>query len=102
MASAFSLLLLLYVVDDSRAGAELYDLILSKVHFSFFLGGYNLPQSPPFYSWSPPSRATNPVIEDAEFGTQNKLGFSPLPAAAAAAAATTSAPPLSATTSASP
>ncbi|CAN1215359.1 hypothetical protein LINPERPRIM_LOCUS183 [Linum perenne] len=76
------------VVDDSRAGAELYDLILSK--------------SPPFYSGSPPSRATNPVIEDAEFGTQNKLGFSPLPPAAAAAAATTSAPPLSATTSASP
>ncbi|CAN0891525.1 hypothetical protein LINGRAHAP2_LOCUS17045 [Linum grandiflorum] len=67
-------------VDDSRAGAELLDLILSK-------RGCNLPPSPPFYCGSPPSRATNPVIEDAEFGTKNRaaLGFPPPSPSATAA-----------------
>ncbi|CAI0404735.1 unnamed protein product [Linum tenue] len=72
--------------DDSKVGAELLDIILSK-------GGYQVASSPPFYCGSPPSRASNPVIQDAEFGSKNKavVGASFSPAAS----------PLSPSTSAS-
>ncbi|CAI0404736.1 unnamed protein product [Linum tenue] len=79
--------------DDSKVGAELLDIILSKVALSPSLGGYQVASSPPFYCGSPPSRASNPVIQDAEFGSKNKavVGASFSPAAS----------PLSPSTSAS-
>ncbi|KAK9271553.1 hypothetical protein L1049_001913 [Liquidambar formosana] len=56
-------------VCDSKAGAELLDIILMKE-------GYGAEQSatqvalspPPFFCGSPPSRASNPLIQDARFG----------------------------------
>ncbi len=53
---------------DSAAGNELLDIILSK-------GGCGAERpnnsqvalSPPYFCGSPPSRASNPLIEDAQF-----------------------------------
>ncbi|XP_042492401.1 uncharacterized protein LOC122071970 [Macadamia integrifolia] len=64
---------------DSTAGSELLDIILTK-------GGYGaeqstqVPSSPPFFCGSPPSRATNPLIQDARFGDEKLTSLSPLPA----------------------
>ncbi|OVA02950.1 hypothetical protein BVC80_8781g6 [Macleaya cordata] len=65
---------------DSRAGTELLDIFLTK-------GGYGAEQSPsqvfssspPFFSGSPPSRASNPLIQDARFGDEQLTQFSHLP-----------------------
>ncbi|XP_072985588.1 uncharacterized protein [Typha latifolia] len=48
---------------DSKAGAELLDMFLSK-------GGEQSPvaSSPPFFCGSPPIRAANPLVHDARFG----------------------------------
>ncbi|KAF9588593.1 hypothetical protein IFM89_013445 [Coptis chinensis] len=58
-------------VNESKAGVDLMELILSK-------GGNGAEQSaathvassPPFFCGSPPSRATNPLIQDARFGEE--------------------------------
>ncbi|KAK9064627.1 hypothetical protein SSX86_016009 [Deinandra increscens subsp. villosa] len=55
---------------DSAAGLELLDTIFAKC------GGYGPPEqictqlasSPPFFSGSPPSRVSNPLIQDTRFG----------------------------------
>ncbi|CAI9768078.1 unnamed protein product [Fraxinus pennsylvanica] len=64
-------------VCDSKAGNELLDIILSK-------GGYGAEQSvalmassPPFFSGSPPSRVSNPLIQDARFGDEKFTPVSP-------------------------
>ncbi|KAJ4961216.1 hypothetical protein NE237_021126 [Protea cynaroides] len=67
---------------DSKAGSELLDIILTK-------GGYGAEQSthvassPPFFCGSPPSRAANPLIQDARFGdeklTSSSLLLAPVP-----------------------
>ncbi|KAG2385203.1 hypothetical protein LR48_Vigan10g021500 [Vigna angularis] len=49
-------------IEDSGVGAELMDIILPK------RSGGQLASSPPFYCGSPPSRASNPVIQDEQFG----------------------------------
>ncbi|KAK1389986.1 Translocase subunit seca [Heracleum sosnowskyi] len=56
--------------SDSKAGSELLDIILSR-------GGYTVEQtctqtaSPsPFFCGSPPSRVSNPLIQDARFGDE--------------------------------
>ncbi|ESW32368.1 hypothetical protein PHAVU_002G316300 [Phaseolus vulgaris] len=62
-------------VEDSGVGAELLDIILPKE--SCYLarsGGQVVASSPPFFCGSPPSRASNPVIQDEQFGNGN---FSP-------------------------
>lgn len=53
---------------ESKAGNELLDIILSR-------GGYTMEQSctqaaspPSFFCGSPPSRVSNPLIQDARFG----------------------------------
>ncbi|KAM7484569.1 hypothetical protein LguiA_000578 [Lonicera macranthoides] len=63
---------------DSKAGTELLDIILAK-------GGYGAEQSctqaassPPFFSGSPPSRVSNPLIQDARFGDEKITPISPL------------------------
>ncbi|BAT72785.1 hypothetical protein VIGAN_01022200 [Vigna angularis var. angularis] len=62
-------------VEDSGVGAELLDIILPRE--SCYLarsGGQVVASSPPFFCGSPPSRASNPVIQDEQFGNGN---FSP-------------------------
>ncbi|CAJ1936896.1 unnamed protein product [Sphenostylis stenocarpa] len=62
-------------VEDSGVGAELLDIILPKE--SCYLGrsgGQVEASSPPFFCGSPPSRASNPVIQDEQFGNGS---FSP-------------------------
>ncbi len=66
-------------VYDSKAGTELLDMILTK-------GGYGVekpnnspvPSSPPFFCGSPPSRASNPVIQDAQFGNDRLTPVTPV------------------------
>ncbi|CAI9096200.1 OLC1v1032287C1 [Oldenlandia corymbosa var. corymbosa] len=65
-------------VCDAKAGAELLDIILAK-------GGYGADQSscaqaassPPFFCGSPPSRVSNPLIQDARFGDEKATPVSP-------------------------
>lgn len=65
---------------DSKAGAELLDLILAKG------GGYGatpdqtctqVASSPPYFCGSPPSRVSNPLIQDARFGDDSVSPISP-------------------------
>ncbi|EPS57262.1 hypothetical protein M569_17558 [Genlisea aurea] len=52
---------------DNNAGNDLFDIILLKVR-----GGcesdHQISSSPPFFSGSPPSRVSNPLIQDSRFG----------------------------------
>ncbi|KAK2996881.1 hypothetical protein RJ639_013630 [Escallonia herrerae] len=64
-------------ICDSKAGAELLDIILTK-------GGYAVEQpctqvasSPPYFCGSPPSRVSNPLIQDALFGDEKISPVSP-------------------------
>ncbi|KAJ8479486.1 hypothetical protein OPV22_023213 [Ensete ventricosum] len=57
--------------SDSKAGTELHAIYLSK-------GGES--SSPPFFCGSPPSRAANPVVNDARFGDDRPpAAFVPVP-----------------------
>ncbi|KAL0735773.1 hypothetical protein Bca4012_011983 [Brassica carinata] len=47
---------------DSKAGAELLDIIRRKED-----NGTTIGQSPPYFPGSPPSRAANPLAQDARF-----------------------------------
>lgn len=66
-----------YTVNDSKAGIDLLDIIFSK-------GGQDtehsnhINSSPPFFCGSPPSRATNPLVQDARFGDRKVNPSSPL------------------------
>lgn len=56
-------------VSDSKAGADLLDIILNKED----LGTeeeQSIASSPPFFCGSPPSRAANPLVQDARFGDE--------------------------------
>jgi hypothetical protein len=55
-------------IGDSKAGAELLDIILTKGRCEKL--GSIVASSPPFFCGSPPSRASNPVIQDARFGDE--------------------------------
>ncbi|XP_043699746.1 uncharacterized protein LOC122650393 [Telopea speciosissima] len=52
---------------DSKGGSELLDLILTKGVYGAEQSSSTtqLASSPPFFNGSPPSRATNPLIQDA-------------------------------------
>lgn len=54
---------------DSKGGAELLDIFLSKGCEQNNAAA----SSPPFFTGSPPSRSANPLIRDARFG-EPKLG----------------------------
>jgi len=63
---------------ESKAGTDLLDIILPKVGY----GGEQqscaqaaAASSPPFFSGSPPSRVSNPLIQDTRFGDDS---FSPI------------------------
>eukprot|EP00262_Sarcandra_glabra_P017964 TRINITY_DN630_c0_g2_i1.p1 TRINITY_DN630_c0_g2~~TRINITY_DN630_c0_g2_i1.p1 ORF type:complete len:184 (-),score=9.20 TRINITY_DN630_c0_g2_i1:392-943(-) len=59
-------------LSDSKAGAEILDIILTRG------GGYGdgsanqelISSSPPYFCGSPPSRAANPLVQDARFGQE--------------------------------
>ncbi|KAF3646573.1 hypothetical protein P3S67_030436 [Capsicum chacoense] len=63
-------------LGDSRAGADILDMILAK-------GGADqssaaqVASSPPFFCGSPPSRVSNPLIQDARFGDEKVTPVSP-------------------------
>ncbi|XP_051122237.1 uncharacterized protein LOC127245418 isoform X2 [Andrographis paniculata] len=60
---------------DAKAGNELLDIILPKGgvdHHQVVAGS-----SPPFFSGSPPSRVSNPLIQDARFGDEKVSPVSP-------------------------
>ncbi|KAG5022088.1 hypothetical protein AAZX31_07G088000 [Glycine max] len=56
-------------IEDSGVGAELMDIILPK------RSGGQVASSPPFFCGSPPSRASNPVIQDEQFGSNGNESF---------------------------
>ncbi|EXB56918.1 hypothetical protein L484_019963 [Morus notabilis] len=60
-------------VGDSQAGTELLDIILTKGNSSE-IHNNQVASSPPYFCGSPPSRASNPVIQDEQFGN-GKVGF---------------------------
>lgn len=55
-------------IGDSRAGAELLDIFLTKGSYGGEKFNSQVASSPPYFCGSPPSRASNPVIQDAQFG----------------------------------
>ncbi|XP_031374748.1 uncharacterized protein LOC116189290 [Punica granatum] len=65
------------MVGDSGAGSELLDMILSKGGYGGERSSTQVASSPPFFCGSPPVRAQNPVVQDARFGTETILPFSP-------------------------
>lgn len=66
-------------MEDSRAGADLLDLILTEGGYGGERSSYQVASSPPFYCGSPPSRASNPVVQDAQFGNGRMTPLSPAP-----------------------
>ncbi|OIW10053.1 hypothetical protein TanjilG_32793 [Lupinus angustifolius] len=65
---------------SSAVGEELLGIILPKD--SFYpeqSGGQLVAFSPPFFCGSPPSRVSNPVIQDEEFGNGNFSPFTSSP-----------------------
>ncbi|KAK9105735.1 hypothetical protein Scep_022579 [Stephania cephalantha] len=63
-------------LNDSKAGMELLDIILTKGGSGVEQSVTQAASSPPFFCGSPPSRASNPLIQDARFG-EEKLFASP-------------------------
>lgn len=68
-------------LSDSRAGSELLDIVLSKGVHGAERSSAHIASSPPFFCGSPPSRVSNPLIQDARFTEEKQLipPFSPLP-----------------------
>lgn len=65
------------IEEDSGVRAELLDIILPKAScYPERSGGFVASSPPPFFCGSPPSRASNPVIQDERFGNGNG-SFSP-------------------------
>ncbi|KAL3338541.1 hypothetical protein AABB24_027593 [Solanum stoloniferum] len=63
---------------DSRAGADLLDIILTKGDGSSVdQSAAQVASSPPFFCGSPPSRVSNPLIQDARFGDEKVTPISP-------------------------
>ncbi|GMH20670.1 hypothetical protein Nepgr_022511 [Nepenthes gracilis] len=52
---------------DSKAGAELLDMILMKQGYGAEKSPRELASSPPFFCGSPPTRVSNPLVQDAQF-----------------------------------
>ncbi|KAE9588219.1 hypothetical protein Lal_00002935 [Lupinus albus] len=60
-------------IQDSGVGAELLDIIAPKgsCYNPERSGGQLASTPPPFFCGSPPSRVSNPVIQDEQFGNVN-------------------------------
>ncbi|KAK7251611.1 hypothetical protein RIF29_34957 [Crotalaria pallida] len=71
--------------DSSAVGEELLHIILPKERFyEERNGGQVVASSPPFFCGSPPSRASNPIIEDEQFGNGNFNPFISSPSSSSA------------------
>uniref|UniRef100_A0A5B7AEK9 Uncharacterized protein n=1 Tax=Davidia involucrata TaxID=16924 RepID=A0A5B7AEK9_DAVIN len=67
-------------ICDSKAGSELLDIILTKGNYGAEKSNIHVASSPPPFFWgSPPSRASNPVIQDAQFGSDKLSSLAPAP-----------------------
>ncbi|KAL5080475.1 hypothetical protein RYX36_008896 [Vicia faba] len=55
--------------SDSKAGAELLDMIFEKECLGDEFA-YQAASSPPYFCGSPPVRAANPLVHDARFGDE--------------------------------
>ncbi|KAI3780204.1 hypothetical protein L2E82_10175 [Cichorium intybus] len=62
---------------ESKSRMELLDMILTKECYGAEKANNVVPSSPPFFCGSPPSRAANPVVQDAQFGNENPNPPSP-------------------------
>ncbi|XP_009360156.1 uncharacterized protein LOC103950650 [Pyrus x bretschneideri] len=60
-------------IGDSEAGSEILDIILAKGNCDDRFSTNQLASSPPFFCGSPPSRASNPVIQDEHFGNSSNM-----------------------------
>lgn len=80
-------------ISDSRAGSELLDIILSKGVHGAERTNTQVASSPPFFCGSPPSRVSNPLIQDVRFREEKQLisPFSSKPSSPIQAAASGSA-----------
>jgi hypothetical protein len=63
---------------DANAGAELLDIIRMKGNYHSERSSFQMASSPPFLAGSPPSRASNPIIQDENFGNDNGNPLSPM------------------------
>ncbi|KAL8463269.1 hypothetical protein ACS0TY_033283 [Phlomoides rotata] len=63
---------------DAKAGNELMDIILAKGGSGPDQSVNQVASSPPFFSGSPPSRVSNPLIQDERFGDEKLAPISPL------------------------
>ncbi|KAG8489291.1 hypothetical protein CXB51_017339 [Gossypium anomalum] len=63
-------------VSESKASAELLDIILNKGDLWAEQPAAQVASSPPFFCGSPPSRTTNPVVQDARFGDERVAALS--------------------------
>ncbi|XP_016489893.1 uncharacterized protein LOC107809737 [Nicotiana tabacum] len=69
---------------DLKAGTELLDIILTKGNYDEEKTNFEMASSPPFYFGSPPSRVSNPLIQDSQFSNDNFVPILAIPDAAAA------------------
>ncbi|KAL9230099.1 hypothetical protein vseg_005490 [Gypsophila vaccaria] len=81
-------------INDAKAGAELLDLILMKKegHGEDQFAREVASSPPPFFCGTPPSRVSNPLVQDAKFRDDNP---SPLSALQLASPSTSSSPSMS-------
>lgn len=78
-------------ICNSKAGAELLDIILMKEEgYGEVLSSREIASSPPFFCGSPPSRVSNPLIHDANFGDEKLSPLSTLQKLASPSSSATS------------
>lgn len=65
-------------ICDSKAGAELLDIILMKRGYGEEESPREIVSSNPFFCGSPPSRVSNPLVHDSQFGDENLSPLSTL------------------------
>ncbi|CAN4088846.1 unnamed protein product [Withania somnifera] len=70
---------------ELKAGPKLLDIILTKGSYDVETTNFDMASSPPFFFGSPPTRTSNPLIQDAHFGDDNFVPILAIPEGVAAA-----------------